>query len=85
MCKLKILEFFLLQYGSIIAVIPLPLSITRLIILYHYQKSFFFQKIITSGEGGLNRLAFNSQEPIIVVGDTTGKGVRIDFSGPLIG
>ena len=30
------------------------------------------QKVITSGEGGLNKIAFNTQEPILVVGDTTG-------------
>ena len=30
------------------------------------------QKVITSGEGGLNKIAFNTQEPIVVVGDTTG-------------
>ena len=30
------------------------------------------QKVITSGEGGLNRIACNTQEPIVVVGDTTG-------------
>ena len=30
------------------------------------------QKIITSHDGGLNRIAFNTSEPVIVVGDTAG-------------
>ena len=58
MCKLKILEFFLLQYGSIIAVIPLPLSITRLIILYHYQKSFFFSENHNIWRRGAEQVGF---------------------------
>ena len=29
--------------------------------------------MITSGEGGLNKIAFNTQEPILVLGDTTGR------------
>ena len=29
--------------------------------------------MITSSEGGLNKIAFNTQEPILVVGDTTGR------------
>ena len=32
----------------------------------------YFQKIITSSDGGLNRIAFNTEEPVIVVGDTAG-------------
>ena len=31
-----------------------------------------FQKIITSSDGGLNRIAFNTEEPVLVVGDTAG-------------
>ena len=29
--------------------------------------------MITSGEGGLNKISFNSQEPIIVIGVSTGR------------
>ena len=39
---------------------------------YHDVMEINFQKIITSSDGGLNRIAFNTEEPVLVVGDTAG-------------
>ena len=38
-----------------------------------FWMTFSFQKVISSHEGSLNKIAFNSKEPILIVGDSTGK------------